>query len=114
MDASGRLGSDQPFRVWTEPEGDTLVVAAAGELDVASAGEFEHELRRAIGSDAAGVTVNLGAVEFIDSTGLRVLVEAAVLSSQSDTQFGIVRQFPPAVERTLEVSGLADRLPFID
>jgi anti-sigma B factor antagonist len=114
MDGSGRLGSGQPFRVWTEPEGDTLVVAAAGELDVASAGEFEDEVKRAIASDAGVVTVNLSAVEFIDSTGLRVLLETAELSSQSGTRLGIVREFPPAVERTLEVSGLADRLPFID
>jgi anti-anti-sigma regulatory factor len=98
MDGSGRLGSGQPFRVWTEPEGDTLVVAAAGELDVASAGEFEDEVKRAIASDA----------------GVRVLLETAELSSQSGTRLGIVREFPPAVERTLEVSGLADRLPFID
>jgi anti-anti-sigma factor len=53
-------------------------------------------------------------VEFIDSTGLRVLLRALELATNTGTRLGIVRDLSPPVQRILTVSGVADRLPFID
>ena len=46
------------------------MVWASGELTRSTAERFEAELRQAIDNDASSVVLDLGAVGFIDSTGL--------------------------------------------
>jgi anti-anti-sigma factor len=111
MAATGAL-RPRGFRVWTEPDGEGLVVRAAGEMDIASAEAFEGELRGALAGEASTVTLDLGEVEFIDSSGLRVLLKAIGLSNETGTRFEILRRLSPAVERTFKIAGLAERLPF--
>lgn len=50
------------------------VVAAAGELDLETAGSFEAALRRAMEARAEKVVVDLTAVTFMDSSGVNSLV----------------------------------------
>lgn len=111
---AGKDGHPDGFRVWSEFDGGTWVVKAAGEIDIASAKTFEDELRRALAGERSLVTLDLGEVEFIDSTGLRALIMAVELSSMNGTRFGVLRDLSPAVERTFDLTGMADRLPFID
>jgi anti-sigma B factor antagonist len=106
--------SPDGFRVWTESDHGAVVVRAAGELDIDSAGTFEDELRRTIAGERSFVTLHLGDVEFIDSTGLRALLAAVELSSMYGTRFAILRELSPPVERAFEVAGMANTLPFID
>ncbi len=106
--------SPNGFRVKSEFDGGTWVVRATGELDIASAKTFEDELRRALAGERSTVILDLGEVRFIDSTGLKALLMAVELSSMNGTRFAIWRELAPAVERTFEVTGMADRLPFID
>jgi anti-anti-sigma factor len=102
------------FSVRTEEDGDALVVRASGDLDLSVAEEFEHELRRAIATDASAVFLDLGKLEFIDSTGLRALIMAAKQSSMNGDNLHILRSVSPAVERAFQVAGLTDSLPFAD
>jgi anti-sigma B factor antagonist len=111
---AGEHGQPDEFRAWTESEDGALVVRAAGELDIASAASFEEELHRALADGGSTVTLHLGEVEFIDSTGIRALLTAVELSGRDGTRFAILRELSPAVERAFEVTGMADRLPFID
>jgi anti-sigma B factor antagonist len=101
------------FRVWTEADGQALVVRAFGELDLATAGTLEEELRKALASDGSGVVLDLGEVEFIDSTALGVLIAIARLN-EDGFRFSIRRQFRPAVRQALDLTGISDRLPFTD
>lgn len=61
------------------------VLAVVGELDLASAPRVRQAVVRALGSDGAvgdgdggvhGVVLDLGAVDFIDSSGLGVIIGA--------------------------------------
>ena len=96
----------------SEREGDTHVIALLGELDLDGAPRVEEELLRVEATDAASIVVDLSSLEFIDSTGLRLLVMAAERSS-SDGRFSILRG-PKQVHRVFEMTDLIDRLPFAD
>lgn len=52
-------------------------VAAKGELDLATAGSFRDRLFELIDGGCARVLLDLAALDFCDSQGLRALVEAA-------------------------------------
>jgi anti-anti-sigma factor len=60
----------------TGGSGET-VIALDGELDLGTAGSLRESLFEAIENDGRGVAVDMRRCSFIDSTGLRVLVEAA-------------------------------------
>jgi len=96
----------------SERNGDAYVIALAGELDLDGAPRLEEELLSAEATDAASIVVDLGALEFIDSTGLRLLVMAAE-RSQSEGRFTILRG-PKQVHRVFEITDLVNRLPFAD
>jgi anti-anti-sigma factor len=91
-------------------DGDTHVIALLGELDIAGASTLEDELLRVEASDAAQIVVDLGSLEFIDSTGIRLIVMAADRSS-ADGRLTLLRG-PKQVHRVFEITDLASRLPF--
>jgi anti-sigma B factor antagonist len=93
-------------------DGDRHVVELLGELDIAGAPRLEAELLRVEATDATSIICDLGGLEFIDSTGIRLLVMAADRSAGSD-RFTILRG-PKQVHRVFEITDLADRLPFAD
>jgi anti-sigma B factor antagonist len=96
----------------SEREGDTHIVELLGELDIAGAPALDEELERAEASDAASILIDLRGLEFIDSSGLRLLVMAADRCKQS-SRLAILRG-PDQVHRVFELTDLVTRLPFSD
>ncbi len=105
---TSKLGS---LAVRSEREGDVHLVELVGELDLDGAPRLEEELRQAEAGDADSIVVDLGQLEFIDSTGIRLLVMASERSP--DGRLTILRG-PKQVHRVFEITDLADRLPFAD
>jgi anti-sigma B factor antagonist len=103
-----RLGS---LALRSEREGDTHVIALLGELDLDGAPRVEAELLRVEATDATSIVVDLSSLEFIDSTGLRLLVMAAERAADSG-RFAILPG-PKQVQRVFEMTDLVDRLPFV-
>jgi len=99
--------------VRVEHEADGLVIRAFGELDLSNAETLDAELRRAIGGDAGSIVLDLSGLDFIDSTGLRVLISAAKQSRQDGARLAI-RRGSEAVQQVIAVSGVDGTLPFID
>jgi len=114
MTDSHSLRPGEAFRAWSETTGDSVIVRAAGELDVASAPIFEEELRDALATDVSAIIVDLADVTFMDSTGLRALLVTTNLTNVTGRRVGVRRELTAAVQRTLEVSGTAEKLPFVD
>lgn len=94
-------------------DGDVHTIALAGELDLATAERVERELRRVESTDARSIVVDLSALAFMDSTGIRILV-AADRRSRADSERLALRRGPAAVQRVIELTGLTDLLPFMD
>lgn len=91
-----------------EPQGDGVLVVA-GELSLAEAPILERHLADALASATSTVVVDLAGVEFIDSTGLSVLVRAQQQASERGVEMG-VRNPRPQAHRLLSLTGLEERL----
>ena len=105
--------ADGTLLVRTEMKnGDTEVIALCGELDLANAGTAEAALQ---GSLAAGrsVIVDMRELEFIDSTGIAMLV-ASLNGENGDSRISFIPSTAPAVSRVLELTGLEERMPLAD
>jgi anti-anti-sigma factor len=101
------------FNVDVQDGEQTVLVGVSGELDLASSPELERELERGIASEAELLIIDLRKLEFMDSTGLSVLVRAHQKATQSGKRFAIVKG-PQQVERLLSLTGVADRLTVVD
>ncbi len=73
-----RTPTEVPVEISTTPmsDGNGTVVAVTGELDVSTAPQLEGELQQLIDGGAANLVVDLSAIDFLDSTGLGVMVKA--------------------------------------
>jgi anti-sigma B factor antagonist len=85
-----------------------MVVTVRGELDLATADRLWTELepllvpRSVVVLDGAGIT-------FMDSSGLRVLLQAGKRAAADGAVFRLVAP-QPAVQRVLELAGTASHL----
>lgn len=94
-------------------DGDVHTIALAGEMDLANAAEVERELVRAESTNATQIVIDLSALTFLDSTGIRLLITAHARSTDDGTRLLLIR--PPArVFRVLCIAGVDELLPFAD
>jgi anti-anti-sigma factor len=89
------------------------VIALEGELDLAGADLFEGELRRVEATDAQRIVLDLRKLQFIDSTGVRLIYLADARARQDGDRL-MIRRGPDKVHRIFVLTDLADRLPFVD
>jgi anti-anti-sigma factor len=94
-------------------EGGDHTLRLRGELDMAGVPLLEAAVARVCTEGTRSVTVDLAALEFIDSTGLAAIVHISGLCSKHGYRFGILRG-PSAVQRLFELTGLDGVLPFVD
>jgi anti-sigma B factor antagonist len=93
------------FLVAAEPAGDGVVVlSAAGELHMSTAPTFGAHAREVLKDGPRCVVVDLSAVQFIDSTGLGVLLN---LLREVERQGGemVVVSANPTVLRLFAITG---------
>jgi anti-anti-sigma factor len=100
----------EPFSCKAESDGDAVVIAPRGELDMATVGAVEQELRRARDAGAAKLVLNLSGLSFMDSTGLHLVARWSDDASRDGFEFAL-DQASPAVQRVFELSGMNGQLP---
>jgi anti-sigma B factor antagonist len=87
-----------------EKIGDAQVIRLGGELDLYNAQEVRDTLLAACSDSPKRIVVDLGAVEFIDSTALGVLIEAR---TKMENGRGFLLAAPGLeTRRALQISGL--------
>ncbi|TML57730.1 MAG: STAS domain-containing protein [Actinobacteria bacterium] len=87
-----------------EQVGDAYVVRLGGELDLYNAAQVRAALVEACAQAPERIVVDLGEVEFLDSTALGVLIEAR---TKLDNRGGLVLAAPRLeTRRALQISGL--------
>jgi anti-anti-sigma factor len=93
----------------TSLAGRTVVIALAGELDLAGAATLEQELA---GVEARAVVVDLRGLGFMDSSGLRALAVAALRAQSAGRRFALV---PGAAQvmRVFDITRMRERLEFV-
>lgn len=97
----------EPTFVLTEQPVDdrTMVIAISGDLHVSTAPRFSERLTEAIVTGKTAVVLDLAEVEFIDSTGLSVLLNGLRRVSQRRGRMALVCT-NPTVLRLFEITRL--------
>jgi anti-sigma B factor antagonist len=96
-----------------EPERDVVRVCPRGEVDLDTVGAVRSQLDELVGAGFTRVVLDLRGTTFIDSTGLRLALDAHAASAADGWEFGIIPG-PPNVQRAFEIVGFSERLPFVD
>ena len=92
--------------------GGVVTVAPEGDVDLATADVLRNELDAArLGAQT--LVLDLRSVGFMDSSGMRLLVEVELAAGRDGFTLFVVRG-PDPVQRLLELTGLAERLELID
>ncbi len=99
------------FNIETFERDRSLFLVVAGELDLSTAGRLDDELERAAATDAATIVVDLDHVDFIDSSGLQVLIKHACDEERGERIR--LTQGSPQAQRLFQITGARDRLPFV-
>jgi anti-anti-sigma factor len=102
-----------PLTIRSSRQQDEHVVALCGELDLGCAEAVQDEMRRVEQTDARRIIVDLSALEFMDSTGLRAMLEIDARSRANGDRVVFLRG-GPTIQRLFEITDTEDRLPFID
>jgi anti-anti-sigma factor len=97
------------LRINVEHIEDAQLVRVAGEIDISTVGELRRQVRAARRGQST-VLLDLAEVEFMDSSGLHVLLEAN--AGASDSPFFILRP-SRAVRRLLDATGTRAELPVV-
>ena len=106
-------GEFEPFRIDVEPSRESVRVAPVGELDIATVERLQAEVVRLRESGFARIVLDLRRVRFIDSTGLRLVLELDAAARADSHNLDVVRG-PDVVHRIFEVTQVAERLSFVE
>lgn len=105
-----------PFEASTATFDDGIrVIAVRGELDLSTAPELEGPLEEAVSAGDASVLIDLSECEFIDSTGIALIVRTwQRLDAAADGDGSgrvIICSCNDQVRRVLEITGLELSIP---
>ena len=100
------------FDVAVHRDDSTVVVAPAGEIDLATVG-LVRDAVDAHWQPGDEMVLDLRGVEFLDTSGLRYTLELNERAARDGFSLKVVRG-PRAVQRVFEVAGIDGRLPFVD
>ena len=100
---------DAPYQVEVSAVGGTAVLAVRGEIDLRTAPMLWGDLDRVIADGAVEVVLDLSRLEFIDSSGLSVLIRAMKVLRERQGDLTL-RSVTERTYRVLDVAGLTQVL----
>ena len=105
MPGPGRL------KISSEVDDGAVSLLLEGELDLAGAPDMEVSLATAERDGPTRLVVDLSGLQFIDSTGLRLLLQADARAKEQGYEL-VLRPGAQAVQRVFEVTGALAILRF--
>jgi stage II sporulation protein AA (anti-sigma F factor antagonist) len=106
------MGVRDQLRIDVRREADRAILTLVGELDMASSELLEQALAAEDLVDEAMLVLDLQQLQFIDSTGLRVILTTLERCRERGQEFAITPG-SQQVQRLLSVTGVAEHLPTI-
>ena len=106
-------GEFEPFRVDVEPARESVRVAPVGELDIATVDKLQDEVARLLATGFEKIVLDLRGVRFLDSTGLRLVLELDAAARTASHELCVIRG-SDVVHRIFEVTQVEDRINFVD
>jgi anti-sigma B factor antagonist len=97
----------------SERTGDLAVVAVSGDLSIPNADALDQEIQRLEAAGVGEILLDLRKLDFIDSTGVRVLYTVYLRLGATRDRLRMIPG-PDQVQRVFGILGLAEILPFVD
>lgn len=114
MDDTTRAGlPSHNLQIVRTRDGEAVVVRVSGEVDLATAPLLDEQLHDLEESAATCLILDLGGVEFMDSTGLNSIIRAVRNADSNGHQLAF-RPGSPQVQRLFELTGVLESLTFVD
>ncbi len=88
----------------------TAVLTVGGELDMETAAGLEDRLWQQLSLGRARLVLELSALDFMDSSGLNVLIRAVNRARENGGDLYLAAP-TPAVRRILEITGVTTTIP---
>jgi anti-sigma B factor antagonist len=112
-DTNATFEPPESFRCESRRDGDASWVRPIGELDLDTAPQLDRELAAVRGAGAAHVVLDMRALTFMDSTGLRLVIQWDNAARADGFGFAIVPG-PEVVERVFRLTGMSDVIAVAD
>jgi anti-anti-sigma factor len=103
-----------PFAIEIRANGERQVVSLSGELDIAHAPSLDEAVRELCAAGAREIVVDLGGVDFIDSSGLRALLASMSVCEDHGCRYLLEQELPMSVKRLFDVAGVGGRFAYTD
>ena len=113
MDDDARTIDGGVLRMESAPDGETHRLKLLGEFDIAGAKVFKEEIERIESAGAGRIVIDLSELEFMDSTGLRLLLETDMRHRVNSRSVRYVRP-QGEVARLLHLTRVDEQLEFLD
>lgn len=108
---SKRSTGPERLRIDSSVEAGVASIQLAGELDLASAPQLEESLRGVETQRPSRIVIDLGGLAFIDSTGLRLLLQANARSVERECEL-VLRPGDESIQRVFDLTGAVEVLRF--
>jgi anti-sigma B factor antagonist len=105
--------TEDVFEFETQERGPAAVVRLIGELDLAAVEPLEHEIERLCANGLRSLTVDLRELDFVDSTGLHLLLRLRTRCEGQQLELALVPG-PPAVQRLFRITGTDVQFTFVE
>jgi anti-sigma B factor antagonist len=102
----------ESFRCETGRDGDAAWVRPLGELDLDTAPQLDQELAAVRATGADRLVLDMRALTFMDSTGLRLVIRWDTEAREQGFEFAIVPG-PEVVQRVFRLTGMDEHLPVV-
>jgi anti-anti-sigma factor len=104
---------ESDFRVETHTTGRVTTLTLSGELDLLSSPALEQELERVNSADSDVILLDLRELEFMDSTGLHVLIKAHQREQDAGRSL-VLTKGSEQVQRLLDLTGVAELIRIVE
>lgn len=91
----------------TESADGSVLLVLQGELDHDGVQDVENDVRWAVSNATHSIRLDCSGVSFVDSAGLRLLIQAQMMAADTHVEFGLVEPSQPLI-RLLAMTGLDD------
>jgi len=100
------------FTCTARQAGSLVVFTITGDVDLAAHVRFQGEMERGWPATPRDVVVDCSRITFLDSMGLRVLVQAMQRAAREGCAFALAAPSEP-VRRVLELAGVSSLFPVV-
>jgi len=107
-------GPSNMLHIDTDVRSDGVVVAVAGEIDLATADDMVSQVAGHLAGSPATLTIDFAGVRFCDSAGINALVRLRGLCVEAGWQFRVVNPQGQVRRVLVDLTGLGELLNIQD